>query len=121
MSNPSVLLVEDDELNRDMLFRRLIRSNFSVDVAVDGIDGVNKAIELKPDVILMDMRMPRMDGLDATRRLKEMELTKHIPIIALSGDIMDSERQKALAAGCNDYDTKPIDLPRLLGKINALL
>ncbi len=118
---PVILLVEDDELNRDMLYRRLTRKNYDVEVAANGLEGVTKAVELKPDIVLMDMRMPEMDGIEATRVIRKTASIQHLPVIALSGDIMESDRDKALAAGCNDYDTKPVDLARLLKKITALL
>lgn len=118
---PVILLVEDDELNRDMLYRRLTRKNYDVEVAANGLEGVNKAVELKPDIVLMDMRMPEMDGIEATRVIRKTASIQHLPVIALSGDIMESDRDKALAAGCNDYDTKPVDLARLVKKITALL
>ncbi len=118
---PVILLVEDDELNRDMLYRRLTRKNYDVEVAANGLEGVTNAVELKPDIVLMDMRMPEMDGIEATRVIRKTASIQHLPVIALSGDIMESDRDKALAAGCNDYDTKPVDLARLVKKITALL
>lgn len=116
-----LLLVEDNEYNRDMLVRRLERRGFQMVVAVDGGEGVAKARAEKPDLILMDMHLPVLDGWEATRQLKESEDTKHIPIIALTADAMAGDREKAMEAGCNDYDTKPIELPRLLDKITAEL
>lgn len=116
-----LLLVEDNEDNRDMLSRRLARKGYDVLVAVNGGDGVAKATEELPDLILMDMSLPVLDGWEATRRIKTDAQTSHIPIIALTAHAMSGDREKAIAAGCDDYDTKPVDLPRLLEKIDALL
>lgn len=116
-----LLLVEDNEDNRDMLSRRLERKDFIVMIAVDGLDGVNKAKENLPDIILMDMSLPVMDGWQATKTLKEDATTKNIPIIALTAHAMSSDRDKAMKAGCDDYDTKPVDLKRLLDKIEKLI
>jgi len=116
-----ILLVEDNELNRDMLSRRLSRKSFDVIIAVDGVDGIEKAQAEKPDLVIMDMSLPKMDGWEATRRLKADEKTAHIPVIALTAHAMSGDREKALAAGCDDYDTKPVDFKRLVGKVNALL
>lgn len=116
-----LLLVEDNEMNRDMLSRRLIRKGYDVVCAVDGKEGVALASSETPDLILMDMSLPVLDGWEATRRLKEDESTKIIPVIALTAHAMDGDEQKAREAGCDDYDTKPVDLPRLLAKIEALL
>src|SRR5262249_41114273 len=116
-----ILLVEDNEMNRDMLSRRLQRRGYEVDLAVDGQQGVAMAQGAAPDLILMDMSLPVMDGWEATRRLKEDPSTQHIPIIALTAHAMSGDREKALAAGCDDYDTKPTDLPRLLAKIEAFI
>lgn len=118
---PKILLVEDNEMNRDMMCRRLQRRNFDVAIAVDGAEGVSMAISEAPDLILMDMSLPVMDGIEATRRIKAHPATKDIPVIALTAHAMSSDRERALEAGCDDYDTKPVDLPRLLGKIEALL
>ncbi len=118
---PKILLVEDNEMNRDMLSRRLLRNNFEVVMAVNGREGVEMAKSEKPDLILMDMSLPVMDGWEATRTIKADEATKAIPVIALTAHAMESDRQEALQAGCDDFDTKPIELPRLLGKISALL
>ena len=118
---PKILLVEDNELNRDMLSRRLERRGYDLVVAVDGENGVAMAGSEAPDLILMDMSLPILDGWEATRRIKADPLTRHIPIVALTAHAMSSDRDKALAAGCDDYDTKPIELARLLGKIEALL
>jgi CheY-like chemotaxis protein len=116
-----ILLVEDNEMNRDMLSRRLLRKGYEVVIAVDGQEGVNKAKSEPFDLILMDMSLPIIDGWEATRQLKAMPDLKQIPIIALTAHAMSGDREKALEAGCDDYDTKPIELPRLLGKIETLL
>jgi len=116
-----ILLVEDNEMNRDMLSRRLLRKGFEVVIAVDGNQAVNMAETERPDLILMDMSLPVIDGWEATRRVKASETTGHIPIIALTAHAMAGDREKAMSAGCNDYDTKPIEMPRLLEKIDALL
>jgi two-component system, cell cycle response regulator DivK len=116
-----ILLVEDNEMNRDMLSRRLERKGYQVVLAVDGQQGLDMALAEAPDLVLMDMSLPVLDGWEATRRLKAAAGTRHVPVIALTAHAMSSDRSKALEAGCDDYDTKPIDLPRLLGKIEALL
>jgi two-component system, cell cycle response regulator DivK len=118
---PKILLVEDNEYNRDMLVRRLNKKGFEVVIAVDGGEGVAQARAEKPDLILMDMHLPVLDGWEATKQLKEIAETRGIPIIALTADAMAGDREKAMEAGCDDYDTKPIELPRLLEKINAQL
>lgn len=118
---PKILLVEDNEMNRDMLSRRLAHKGYEVVIAVDGGQGVDMARSEKPDLILMDMSLPVKDGWTATRELKAADDTKQIPIIALTAHAMSGDREQALAAGCDDYDTKPIELPRLLGKIETLL
>ena len=118
---PKILLVEDNEMNRDMLSRRLIRKGFEVDMAVDGKAGVDRARAGGYDLILMDMSLPEIDGWEATRQLRAAPETKTVPIIALTAHAMAGDREKALEAGCNDYDTKPIELDRLLGKMSALL
>jgi CheY-like chemotaxis protein len=118
---PRILLVEDNEMNRDMLSRRLERRGFEVECAVDGQAGVDAARRMLPDLILMDMSLPVMDGWTATRELKQGDATRAIPVIALTAHAMSGDREKALEAGCDDYDTKPIELPRLLEKIEALL
>jgi two-component system cell cycle response regulator DivK len=118
---PKILLVEDNELNRDMLSRRLVRSGFEVVIAVDGQQGVTMATSEAPDLILMDISLPVIDGWEATRRLKGDAGTKAIPIIALTAHALTQDREQAFAVGCDDFDTKPVELPRLLGKINALL
>jgi two-component system cell cycle response regulator DivK len=116
-----ILLVEDNEMNRDMLSRRLGRNGFEVLLAVDGEQAVSVATADIPDLILMDMSLPVIDGWEATRRIKATATTAHIPIIALTAHAMAGDREKAIAAGCDDYDTKPIELARLIGKIEALL
>lgn len=119
---PTILLVEDNEMNRDMLSRRLKRKGYDVALAVDGLEGVTMAIEGGHDLILMDMSLPELDGWEATRRVREAETDgRHVPIIGLTAHAMSGDREKALAAGCDDYDTKPVELDRLLGKIEALL
>ncbi|MFI5166064.1 MAG: response regulator [Thermoanaerobaculales bacterium] len=116
-----ILLVEDNELNRDMLSRRMVRRGFEVVLAVDGQDGVAAADRERPDLILMDMSLPVIDGWEATRLIRAGATTGHIPIIALTAHAMSGDRDRALAAGCDDYDTKPVDIPRLLEKISRLL
>ncbi len=116
-----ILLVEDNEMNRDMLSRRLERKGFEVVIAVDGQAGIDMAASSNPDIILMDLSLPVIDGWEATHLIKADPATQSIPVIALTAHAMAGDEQKALEAGCDDYDTKPIDLPRLLGKINALL
>ena len=116
-----ILLVEDNEMNRDMLSRRLERKGYTVAIAVDGQQGVDMTHSGAPELILMDMSLPIIDGWEATRRLKETTETRPIPIIALTAHALADDQQRALAAGCDDYDTKPVDLARLLGKIELLL
>lgn len=118
---PRLLLVEDNEMNRDMLSRRLARKGYDVTVAVDGADGVAQALAAPPDLILMDMSLPGIDGWEATRRLKADDRTRAIPVIALTAHAMEGDRERALLAGCDDFDTKPVELARLLAKIEALL
>jgi two-component system, cell cycle response regulator DivK len=118
---PKILLVEDNEMNRDMLSRRLARRGFEVLVAVDGEAGVEMATREAPALILMDMSLPGLDGWEATRRIKASPTTQAIGIIALTAHAMAGDREKALAAGCDDFDTKPVDFERLLTKIQALL
>jgi CheY-like chemotaxis protein len=118
---PKVLLVEDNEMNRDMLSRRLVRRGFEVLLAVDGEQGVATAQRELPDIILMDMSLPVLDGWEATRRIKAGDATRAIPVIALTAHAMAGDRDKAMEAGCDDYDTKPIELPRLLEKIGRLI
>jgi CheY-like chemotaxis protein len=118
---PKILLVEDTEMNRDMLSRRLVRNGFDVVMAIDGGQGVAMAASEKPDLILMDLSLPVMDGWEATRRVKADAATSTIPVIALTAHALVEDREKAKAAGCDDFDTKPVELPRLLEKINRLL
>lgn len=118
---PTILLIEDNEMNRDMLSRRLTRKGFEVTTAEDGKQGVDLAIRTHPDVILMDLSLPVMDGWEATRLLKSMNETKTIPVIALTAHAMAGDEAEAYRAGCDDFDTKPVVLERLLDKINAAL
>ncbi len=115
-----ILLVEDNEMNRDMLSRRLTRQGHEVLIAVDGAQGVAMAVREQPQIVLMDMSLPVLDGWEATRRLKADAATAAIPVIALTAHALASDREQAIAAGCDDYDTKPIELPRLLEKIERL-
>lgn len=117
----TILLVEDNELNRDMLSRRLARQGYQVLQAVDGGEAIARARDSAPDLILMDLSLPVIDGWEATRRLKADEATRRIPVIALTAHAMAGDREQAMAAGCDDFDTKPVELPRLLEKIAALL
>jgi len=116
-----VLLVEDNEMNRDMLSRRLTRRGFNVVCAPDGEQGVDLARNEKPDIILMDMSLPVMDGWEATRRVKADEATRNVPVIGLTAHAMSGDRERALEAGCDEYDTKPVEFDRLIGKIERLL
>ena len=116
-----ILLVEDNEMNRDMLSRRLERKGYTVAIAVDGQQGVDMALADPPAIILMDMSLPGLDGWEATRRIKADDRTKHIPVIALTAHAMQGDEQKAREAGCDDYDVKPVGLPRLLDKIQGQL
>jgi CheY-like chemotaxis protein len=118
---PKLLLIEDNAANRDMLSRRLQRRGYEVVEAVDGHQGLTMAQVEAPDLILMDMSLPELDGWEATRLLKADPTTASIPVIALTAHAMSSDRERALEAGCDDYDTKPVDLPRLLSKIEALV
>ena len=118
---PKILLVEDNEMNRDMLSRRLTRNGFEVVVAIDGAQAVAMAAAESPDLILMDMSLPVMDGLEATRQVKAAVATRSIPVIALTANALVEDRERALAAGCDDFDTKPVELPRLLEKIKNRL
>ncbi len=120
-ATPKILLVEDNELNRDMLERRLLRKGFQVILAANGAESIAKAAQDSPDLILMDLSLPGIDGWEATRRIKADNETAVIPIIALTAHAMTGDREKALAAGCDDYDSKPVELERLLGKIQRLL
>lgn len=116
-----ILLVEDNEMNRDMLSRRLMKKGFEVVIAVNGQEGLDMASSQNPDLILLDMSLPVMDGWTAAGHLKSNAATKDIPVIALTAHAMEEDRDKALNAGCDDYDTKPVDFKRLLGKINERL
>ena len=116
-----ILLVEDNEMNRDMLSRRLIRRGFQVVLAMDGQQGVDLARSERPDIVLMDMSLPGIDGWEATRRLKADDATRGLPVIGLTAHAMSGDREKAIEAGCDDYDTKPVELDRLIGKIERLL
>ena len=118
---PKILLVEDNEMNRDMLSRRLLKQGFEMVIAVDGEEAVDLARSEAPDLILMDISLPGLDGWEATRLLKARPETRSIPIIALTAHAMAGDREKSLAAGCNDYDTKPVDFRRLVEKIQGLL
>ena len=116
-----ILIVEDNELNLDMLSRRLARKGYQVIHARDGVQGLAMVRAERPDLVLMDMSLPEMDGWETTRRLREDEAVGRVPVIALTAHAMQGDREKALAVGCNDYDTKPVEFDRLLGKISALL
>ena len=118
---PKILLVEDNEMNRDMLSRRLIRSGYEIVLAVDGAQGVAMAASAAPDLVLMDMSLPVLDGWEATRRLKGDPATRGVPVIALTAHAMAGDEAKAREAGCDDFDTKPVEYPRLLSKIEGLL
>ena len=116
-----ILLVEDQEMNRDMLSRRLKKRGYEVSIAMDGAEGVEKARSEIPDLILMDMSLPVMDGWEATSTLKGEDATRAIPVVALTAHAMSTDREKALEAGCDAYETKPVDLPRLLETIEKLI
>jgi len=116
-----ILLVEDNELNRDMLSRRLLRKGYEVVMAIDGQQAIDMAASESPDLILLDMSLPVIDGWEAARRIKASPATRSIPVIALTAHAMEGDREKALEAGCDDYDTKPVELPRLMDKITAAL
>lgn len=116
-----ILLVEDNEDNRDMLSRRLERRGHEVIIAVNGLEGVEKATAERPDIVLMDISLPEIDGYEATRRIRSDETISRTPIIALTAHAMAGDRERAIEAGCDDYDTKPIELPRLLQKIETLI
>lgn len=116
-----ILLVEDNEMNRDMLSRRLERKGYTIDMAVDGEEAVLKAETCNPDIILMDMSLPKIDGWEATQQIRKNSKTTEIPIIALTAHAMAEDREKALGAGCDDYDTKPVELDRLIAKIETLI
>src|SRR5512132_3518759 len=121
MHMPRILLVEDNEMNRDMLSRRLVRNGYEVFIAMDGQQGADMALSERPDLILMDMSLPVIDGWEATRRIRANDATRRIPVIALTAHAMAGDREKAMDAGCDEYETKPIEMSRLLGKIAALL
>jgi CheY-like chemotaxis protein len=116
-----ILIVEDNDMNRDMLSRRLARRGYEISVAADGRQGIERAQAVLPDLILLDLSLPEIDGWEVARRLKGEQSTRNIPIIALTAHAMTGDRDEAIAAGCNDYDTKPIEFQRLLGKIEGLL
>lgn len=116
-----ILLVEDNDMNRDMLSRRLVRNGYEVLLAMDGQQGIDMALSEHPDLILMDMSLPVIDGWEATRRIKANDATRRIPVIALTAHAMASDREKAMEVGCDDYDTKPVEISRLVGKMAALL
>jgi CheY-like chemotaxis protein len=118
---PKLLLVEDNEDNRDMLARRLQRKGYEVVTAIDGAEGVESARTEAPDLVLMDMSLPVMDGWEATRRIKSDPLTRSIPVLALTAHAMSGDQDRAIESGCDDYDTKPVEIDRLLAKIAALL
>ena len=118
---PRILLVEDNDMNRDMLSRRLVRNGYEVFLAMDGQQGADMALSEQPDLILMDMSLPVIDGWEATRRIKANDATRRIPVIALTAHAMAGDREKAMEVGCEDYDTKPVEMSRLLGKIAVLL
>lgn len=118
---PKVLIVEDNEMNRDMLSRRLTRKGYHVIMAIDGEEGVSMASDESPDLILMDMSLPKIDGWEATRRIKKKEGTRSIPVIALTAHAMSEDREKALEAGCDEFETKPVEFPRLLNKIKTFI
>ena len=118
---PKILLVEDQEMNRDMLSRRLKKRGYDVEIAVDGAEGLEKAKSTSPDLILMDMSLPVIDGWEATRRLKADQGTRSIPVVALTAHAMNTDREKALEAGCDAYETKPVELPKLLETMEKLL
>ena len=121
MSPPRILLIEDNEMNRDMLSRRLARNGYEVFIAVDGQEGTDMAVSQRPDLILMDMSLPVIDGWEATRRIRSNDTTRRIPVIALTAHAMAGDRERAIEAGCDDYDTKPVEIARLLEKIERLL
>lgn len=118
---PKILLVEDNEMNRDMLSRRLSRRGYEVVIAVDGQQGCDMALSENPDIVLMDMSLPIIDGWEATRRIKAAAATCALPVIGLTAHAMSGDREKAIEAGCDDYDTKPVELERLLAKIETLI
>jgi len=117
----NVLLVEDNEMNRDMLSRRLTKRGYAVAMAIDGQQGIDMAVSEKPDLILLDMSLPVVDGWEAAKQIKANPLSASVPLIALTAHAMAADRERAMSAGCDDFDTKPVELPRLLGKMEALL
>jgi CheY-like chemotaxis protein len=117
----NVLLVEDNEMNRDMLSRRLAKRGYTVAMAIDGQQGIDMAVSEKPDIILLDMSLPVVDGWEAAQKMKANPASQNVPLIALTAHAMASDRERALSSGCDDFDTKPVELPRLLGKMEALL
>lgn len=116
-----VLLVEDNEMNRDMLSRRLIKRGYTVVMAIDGQQGIDMAVSEKPDIILLDMSLPVVDGWEAAKQIKANPVSASAPLIALTAHAMAADRERAMSAGCDDFDTKPVELPRLLGKMETLL
>ena len=116
-----VLLVEDNEMNRDMLSRRLIKRGYTVVMAIDGQQGIDMALSEKPDIILLDMSLPVVDGWEAAKQIKANAASKPVPLIALTAHAMAADRERAMSAGCDEFDTKPVELPRLLGKMETLL
>ena len=116
-----VLLIEDNEMNRDMLSRRLVKRGYEVVMAIDGQQGIDMAVSEKPDIILLDMSLPVVDGWEAAKQIKANEVSAGHPLIALTAHAMASDKERALSAGCDDFDTKPVELPRLLGKMETLL
>jgi len=116
-----VLLIEDNEMNRDMLSRRLMKRGYGVAMAIDGRQGVDMAVSEKPDIILLDMSLPVVDGWEAAKQIKASDASKAVPLIALTAHAMAADRERAMSAGCDDFDTKPVELPRLLGKMETLL
>ena len=118
---PKVLLVEDNEMNRDMLSRRLIKRGYTVLMAIDGQQGIDMALSEKPDIILLDMSLPVVDGWEAAKQIKANDASNGVPLIALTAHAMAADRERAMSAGCDDFDTKPVELPRLLGKMETLL
>ncbi len=116
-----VLLIEDNEMNRDMLSRRLTKRGYEVVMAIDGQQGIDMSVSEKPDLILLDMSLPVVDGWEAAQQIKANEISKPVPLIALTAHAMAADKERALSAGCDDFDTKPVELPRLLGKMETLL
>ena len=117
----NVLLIEDNEMNRDMLSRRLTKRGYTVVMAIDGQQGIDMSVSEKPDIILLDMSLPVVDGWEAAQQIKANPVSAGVPLIALTAHAMASDRERAMSAGCDDFDTKPVELPRLLGKMETLL